>query len=351
MKLFSTKDLQQYNNIHRISYRGTKVKDIILDVGKYFPFVNREKCLLKLLRRLNKFLSWCKYRGMKDSSKMPGSEFIVCSGASGIGKTAFVMDGLYLLESMIDSLDPEFRKCNGRTLSLLESCTKRGLVFRLSFVDITPLSQELQKPELCLAFRVLYQYLDLYKLNMRYIGFITQYSQWMPKLSLKDVVEFIRLQGGQDEQLVVIHIDETQKLKGYQCTYQMPPSNGKRLGFLYQLIECLWNSINEPNLKSYVFPILSGINSLDLYDQFHNSNLNYYPIALPLFEPHHFEEILKTILPKEVTIGENLKKFLDLALAGHITLFKAFISVASWSVKKSPSYCGQDSIQMAFWRS
>lgn len=129
-------------------WHGIKVSGVIEDVGKYFPFVNREKSLLKHLGRLNRFLLWCKYCGIPDLYKSSEAEYNVCCGASGIGKTTFVTDELYKFASMINTLEPEFQKIYGHTVSLLENCTKRGLVFRLNFKDVQPLSEELQNPNI-----------------------------------------------------------------------------------------------------------------------------------------------------------------------------------------------------------
>lgn len=72
--------------------RGSKVTRVVKDVGKHFPFVNREECLKELYGRLRAFLNWCESeRGNIDSCKATGGEFNVCCGASGIGKTTFAV--------------------------------------------------------------------------------------------------------------------------------------------------------------------------------------------------------------------------------------------------------------------
>ena len=79
-------------NLGPSALRGRRPVGIVDDVGKYFPFENREEPLAYLMHCLQDQYEWWKrYRGQDDSNKAVA--FTVCHGMSGVGKTTFVTDG------------------------------------------------------------------------------------------------------------------------------------------------------------------------------------------------------------------------------------------------------------------
>src|SRR4051812_39452544 len=97
----------KFSSYKPFSKRGQPVTNIVKQVGKYFPFVNRDRSLLNLWERLVLNIEWAEtQRGKIDSYKNEGAQYIVCCGASGIGKTTFATDGLVKLSECINKLDP-----------------------------------------------------------------------------------------------------------------------------------------------------------------------------------------------------------------------------------------------------
>jgi hypothetical protein len=173
-----------------------------------------------------------------------------------------------------------------------------GTIYRLSFVDVPLEEEEKAAPKLCLALRVLYQYLSIFKvMDQSYTKFCTSMKTLLPLLSLEDVLEFIRQKKGVEEQLVTIQIDETQVdliVSSFNTFQDLINVKSKEDGFLYQLLKELWKVINDPHSKSYCFVILSGTNALQVYKEFLTSNYKCHPINLPLLESVHLLEIIKS---------------------------------------------------------
>jgi len=197
-----------------------------------------------------------------------------------------------------------------------------GNIFRLSFIDVPAREQEIKNPSLCLALRLLYHYLSLLKsVDKGYPQFVSEMEN--TNFTLSEVLKFIQSKSGVKEQLIVLHIDETQML--------ITQGKQKHDGFLYKLLQELWSVINDAYSTSYLFVVLSGTNALDVYKEFLTSNYKYYPLNLPLLADVHFKEIITSVMANwKVTISENLLSFFHLATGGHPRLLSATISAASW---------------------
>jgi len=85
--------------LNRERLRGTLPPEIVEDVGLFFPFLNREPQLQKIVHLMSKLLT-------DKSTRMDLSKrvvFAICNGISGIGKTTFATDGIiYYLDSCVD---------------------------------------------------------------------------------------------------------------------------------------------------------------------------------------------------------------------------------------------------------
>ncbi len=294
--------------------RGKSVESsYVEDVGQYFPFLNREAQLTKLWKRMKSQFAWkedgC---GNKDSYKLSGAVFTVCCGASGIGKTSFSTDGVYAIARRLEG--------NTKPEELLRNCVFRNLVFRLSFVDVPLTPDEKSYPEIIVPYRVLHQYVNSTKTTGGFSSFIeTYFPKFGRKLTLKAVCDFIAFMGKTEDQLqlVIIHIDETQK----------------KYSLFYQIIESLWTVRNDPKSTTLLFPILSGTNALDLYSQFASSSYKYHSLDLPLLKESHLVQIVQSLISRKSKSNLKEKSLLAqvmyMATKGHPRLIKSFISVGS----------------------
>jgi hypothetical protein len=87
--------------------RGTKpTEEEVDDIGKYFPFENREGPLRTLYAHLLYYLKeWIpSFRCKPDSNK--SYLFAVCHGIAGIGKTTFITDGFFHLVNKLMVMAP-----------------------------------------------------------------------------------------------------------------------------------------------------------------------------------------------------------------------------------------------------
>jgi hypothetical protein len=301
--------------------RGKPVEqEYVKDVGLYFPFLNREHELEQLWHRIEDQFTWEEqFRGKTDAQKQDGAQFIVCCGASGIGKTTFSSDGLraFVTRSFFDKNKPGV---------LFQDCLNRNLTFRFSFIQVELQPQEIERPAIVLPYRILHQYTSTTRESYGYQNFLAKYlPEFGTGLNLQCVLDWIASTGKKQEQLVVIHIDETQEL-GLKDGIQ-PNTNG----LFYQIIRSLWGIRNNPNSSTHLFPILSGTNALNLYDQFVSSGYKFWPLNLPLLSQTHLAEIAKSITLNASLLDENslLVQAMHIATEGHPRLQKAFISVGS----------------------
>jgi hypothetical protein len=307
--------------------RGKPIsQSTVLDVGNYFPFVNRETQLDLLWERIKAKYDWKRQgnnRGV-DAYKLYGAEFVVCCGSSGIGKTTFSTDGLRILAKKLTGESPE--------KALLQNCVQRNLTFRISFIDNPLQKAEQENPSIILPFRVLYQYLHPTKTGTEYGDFLNTYFELLGKLQLKDVVQYIALRGNVKEQLVVIHIDETQEL-GVVDGKIPKNTQEKEKQIFYQLVSILWETALSDRSKTHLFPILSGTNALDLYKRFAASSYRYSALDLPLLSQSHMVEIVRSITPKDSPFAleedSTLAKLMYVATQGHPRLQRSFLSVGS----------------------
>jgi hypothetical protein len=86
--------------------------NVVADIGRYFHFVNRDKSLLDLWKHIKQHVEAtvsaldCSTLRLdrlpdKEESRLPGREFILLLGASGIGKSTMVTDGLKKLIAVV----------------------------------------------------------------------------------------------------------------------------------------------------------------------------------------------------------------------------------------------------------
>ena len=214
--------LTTFSPFNIYSERGLVVNSIVENVGSYFPFVNREDCLRLLWERISVSIKWAnKKRGTTNSYEYEGAQYLAICGSSGVGKTTFATDGIAKLSKEIKSLVSDADESH---VALLKESVERyvqlqfgahrrysGTIFRLSFVDVKVEEKEKALPRLCLACRVLYQYLSVFKaVDLSYIKFFELMQTRLPELRLGDVTEFIRQRKEVKEQLIIVQIDETQ---------------------------------------------------------------------------------------------------------------------------------------------
>lgn len=99
------------------------MEESVIDVGHYFPFVNRDKSLKLLWTKLKESIYWAKnHRGNPDSYRVTGANFIAICGTAGLGKTTFATDGLLKISQCIDSIDPPADQSD---VQLLKECIQR----------------------------------------------------------------------------------------------------------------------------------------------------------------------------------------------------------------------------------
>ncbi len=154
------------------SIRGFQPSGPVKDIGRYFPFQNRERCLAYFLLLVINLYEVAINPTIKiDPEKF--YYFIVVCGASGIGKTSFVLDAIHkisqwaknstrdslkkypLLHTQISKLDTK-----PKLKSMINNCPECKLVLRLSYATCTPRQTELDRPAFSLAIRVLYAFLN-----------------------------------------------------------------------------------------------------------------------------------------------------------------------------------------------
>jgi len=175
----------------------------------------------------------------------------------------------------------------------------------LSFRDVPelPNEKELTANEL-VAYRILYQYLDQFKkVDMGLAGFISLHHNHLSNLSISEVCTFIYSTSGQTEnQIVIIHVDETQVLLD-NTTRQFIANHepevvrmtAKKQTRLYQIVEALWISRNDPHLTTYPLCIFGGTDAIGVIDQFINSDYTALHIDLDLLKPKHIHTITTLI--------------------------------------------------------
>lgn len=132
----------------------------------------------------------------------------MCGAASGIGKSTFARAAfqriLGLLAQSTTDVDKEL-------YSLLAACLSNKTLFRISYLDAL-LPWEVINPQGSLAFRLLFQFCK-WRLDrdLKYDSFTERYPPH-DTLMLREVVEFIKQELGCEDMMMVIHLDETNRL-------------------------------------------------------------------------------------------------------------------------------------------
>jgi hypothetical protein len=157
------------------------------------------------------------------------------------------------------------------------------------------------------------------------------FSNFGTNLQLKHVCDFILKRGKATEQLIIIHIDETQVLGVMDG--KVPEKSKKENEIFFQIIQCLWNARDDATSSTHLFPILSGTNALGLYKLFASSSYEYAALDLPLLKKSHMVQIAQSITSEKAKtkLEENslLAEVMHIATEGHPRLQKAFVSVGS----------------------
>jgi len=263
------------------SKRGQKVTLKVDEVGEYFPFVNREKALIRLWNKLVQAIEWTeKYSGTTESKTKEGSQFIVCFGAPGIGKTTFATDGFWKLSEEISKL---VTNPNKEHVRLLQDCVNSGRILQLSFAAFQIMEGEINNIEACLSLRILHQYLYITKsIQESFPVFFQKFKD--SKITVLDVLQLIKEETSNSTMpLFIIHIDEAQNLM------REPKTNP-----LIKMLDILWNIKNSANLF-YLLVVLTGTNALEVYKLFLGSTYRYSALSLPLLKSEHVKEIVKSI--------------------------------------------------------
>lgn len=279
------------------------------DIGKHFSFQNREKELHELQGRMQN----C-YEISSEARTNPRYEllkyfsFSCITGASGIGKTTILTEALF----------PYLRKLENPA-PFLKNCVDHSLYFHISFNPDISLLQRTEKDSF-VPIQLLYQYLNISD------DFLTKFSR--TRLLLSTVLNFISIRENCKEAMVIIHLDETQNL------LTIAESKFSRFDtLLTAFLTSLFEGLKSSKSNLYVFPILTGTNSLDLY-RFAASSFRYQPLNLPLLEKNHIYSVVNDLISdkksvKQLDINSFLAKFLDVCIQGHPRLLRAFLSNAS----------------------
>ena len=238
-------------------------------LGTYLKFVNREKSINELMTHTAEqyfmFLN-----GIEDHQL----QYAACSGGPGLGKTTFCRKAFTRAADAPDTQDEIWKSVpdKDKFYPVVKACVNAGRQYRISYGGTNPLSElDIRYPATSFARRIVMQCVA----KNKNVGF--------PKVEGTDQLQSVvhRITGEKREALVVINIDETNKL--------MEHASGSE--YLRQVLAAVLE-INKKR-KGFVFCILSGTNVRPLHDLlFASSGKAPKEIPLPLLEVQHMNDVL-----------------------------------------------------------
>jgi len=325
-------------------------------VGLFFPFVNRDEARKRLWQLL---ASHCfpetQWKGSEKStefSRSTAGSFIVITGASGIGKSTMVTEGLKrLLQPDAVLIDALMKHLDSSAEDLAEEVQKMELIDRplhaiaqevsmylremftgtcrrnLFFVTNlkeNPSSPEIS-PELMLVSRLYYQLQIGSRSEEGYTEWIQLHSAKLQHLSFTSL-----LSKSVGEGLVFFVIDEAQWVIQFEVERTpIPSSESHRSTFFSRLLEVLFSAMKTLRPKIQLIPIICGTHSKAILQQFIASSYQYHQVVLPLLDKDHYLlEILNSLCPSP-SPSQEFQWFTSIVTAGHPRILESFLSSAS----------------------
>jgi len=272
---------------------------------------------------------WDERLATAEPSRLPGGGFIVLVGASGIGKTTMVTDGLVkLLSHNQKKVSVSSPAGSAEYLDLLKDCLDNNYFFVLHNKSVGFLEPDNGKNiGVALALRL------LYLLNSPERQLDTDYIAWMRNLwvskpdtlTISDVLKTL-FDGDTSSKLIYVVIYEAQNLS--------PKLFLRVLGHLHS------EMLELRKKKIHMIPILSGINPTKILSPINASSFEYNNIVLPLLSQldliHEIIVALDGRSPPVNLTTEQLN-FIMTVTAGHPRLLENFFSAASAILSDPPS--------------
>lgn len=260
------------------------------DIAKYLPFVGREEATKSLF---NCFITHQRQRMAKSSPTREVTFATVC-GTAGKGKTTFARRAFYTIrkDEILGDYEPSKKPLAERAFTNIEKSIRLGRNYRLdmgsNFSD-----WEFEDPPRSLAYRVLYEAVKP-KLNQKMSKletFLAHMHTLGDKTTPRDIynaaLAIHRVDDKEGEEvedsddLILLNLDETNNVFGDQ----------KREVYFKNILRTLASYAVQG--EAFIFPVLSGTHTLDLYQMVSASGFCIQEIPLRLLTLAECVKVIK----------------------------------------------------------